>query len=226
MVKGNVNEVLIHVPEDKKYFKKRSQFVIDTTYDPAQHVQGIGEVVGVPKKFYGHEHENLHQELEIGDIVLFHHNVIADDDQPGLPPDNPSFIGNFDGKDVYRCPYFNVYAKKKNQEDPWTMIGGWVLCDEYFEGRIETFEYIDPLSKVKNSIRVEVAESGLIAQANPGRSTRIAKLVNIGKPCKGYPTLDVAPGDLVVFRPGMDSWVEIQGKIYLIMRQEELYAKL
>lgn len=215
LVKGMFNKVFIHVSEDQKYITKRSGFEIDVNWKPEQHVKGLGIVAGVPIKGTTPGNAEVAIEFEVGDEVMFHYDVISDEE-------NDKYLGQIEGKDVYLCDLLHMYCFRNSSNDPWRMIGGWVLCDEHYEQDVEMID-IDGKGNMAAAI---VTKSGLVAEVNVKRSTKIAKLINIGTPEIGVLPLDVKVGDLVVFKHDMDSEIEIEGKKYLIMRQEELMAKL
>lgn len=217
LIKGVCNFVFIHVPDKEKYLKPDNKFELDTSYEYWNHIKGIGRIVGIPQKTIGWENEGIQINFEAGDECLFHYLVISSEH-------NTNFVGNFDGMDVYKCPLHHLLATRQHGLSgisTWNMVGGWILCDLEYEDKPVVVEVDGKEVPVIMSKKVP----GLIANANPRKSTRIARLVAIGPPLKGVQKIDVEVGDLVVFREGMNSELQLEGKTYLYMRQEELFAK-
>ncbi len=222
LIKGVSNTVFVHVSEEEKFIDKKSDFIIDTSWDAAQHVKGVGIIVGIPQVVTGFECEGIQIDFDLGDECIFHYNMISDEN-------NNYYVGKFDGYDVYRCELFNLICTRKKKEDrrsdPWTMVGGWVLCDPHFEQETTRISYIDPLYKNTHELDAIVSPSGIIESVDVKPSTKTAKLINIGKKIDGFFDLDVKAGDLVIFMKEMDSQIIIDGRMYYYMRQEELFAK-
>ena len=218
LIKGVYNQVFIHVPKEEQYIEKQGRFDVDVSYDPAQHVKGVGHIVGIPSKVGGTECEGITVNFDIGDECIFHYTVISDQN------DN-FYVGEYDEKDIYRCELFNLIATRKEGDSTWNMIGGWVFCDPYFEQKTRRIKYTDPIFKNEHTVNAVIADSGIITSVDPKASTRIAKLISIGPNVEGFPELDVEPGELVIFRQGMDSKMVVDGREVFFMRQEELLAK-
>jgi co-chaperonin GroES (HSP10) len=213
-LKAHYNQVIISVAEDEVLLEKQNQFAIDTSWSPENHVKCMGTIVSVPPHLKGFEFEGINTNFNPGDECVFHYTITSDQD-------NSYFLGNEEGLNYYRCELFSIFCTRPDKETPWNMVGGWVLCDTHFEQDRVEVEVNGAIVKVVMSKTVP----GLISSADPKRSTRIAELVAIGPNIEGKPKLDLKPGDLVVFRDGMDSEMIIDGKSYLYMRQEELFAK-
>ncbi|MFT7155262.1 MAG: co-chaperonin GroES (HSP10) [Parvicella sp.] len=214
-IKGLYNKVFLHVSDDQKYITERSGLEINVDWKPEQHVKGLGVIVGIPVRGTTPGNSTVAIEFKVGYEVMFHYNVISDEH-------NGSYAGMFGMKETYICDLLNLYCYREDANSPWKMIGGWVLCDEHYEQEVEMID-VDGKGSMAAAI---LTKSGLVASVNIKRSTKIAKLVNIGTPETDRLPLDVVPGDLVVFKHDMDSEIEIDGRTYLMMRQEELMAKI
>ena len=213
-IKAIANYVILHIPDEELYRTKASKFDLDVSFNPAAHVKCIGTIVSVPIVQKGPEYESIVIDFEKGDECVFHYMVTSDQD-------NLYFIGEHDGLKLYKCDLFNIIGTRKKGTKPWNMVGGWVLCMPFYDEEVVKVEVNNSMVPVVMSKKVP----GLISNVQPERSTKIAKLVAIGKNERDMPVLDTKPGDLVVFREGIDSEMIIDGKSYIYMRQEELYAK-
>jgi co-chaperonin GroES (HSP10) len=213
-LKAHYNQVIISVAENEILLKKKSQFEIDTSWAPENHVKCTGTIVSVPPFKKGFEYEGIKINFNPGDECVFHYTITSDQNDKYL-------LGNEDGKNYYICQLYNLICTRPSKNDPWNMVAGWVLCDIHFEQDVIEVDVNGAAVKVIMSKTVP----GLISNADPQRSTRIAKLVAIGPHVEEEPELDLNVEDLVVFRDGIDSEMIIDGKNYLYMRQEELFAK-
>lgn len=213
-IKAVCNYVILHIPDEDLYRKKAGRFDVDVSFNPAAHVKCIGTIVSIPYKQEGYESENIVINFKEGEECLFHYMVTSDQD-------NLYFIGEFDGMKLYKCDLFNLLATREKGTKEWNMVGGWVLCTGFYDDEVVEVE----VNKSKVKVVMSKKVPGLISNVQPERSTKIARLVSIGPNERDMPVLDVEPGDLVVFRDGIDSEMIIDGKTYIYMRQEELYAK-
>lgn len=218
------NKIIVKIPKDNLYDDKQSGFLIDTSYNPAIHVKGEGLVEAVTyHKLYGHENEGIRPDIKVGDRVVFHYGIVND----GSNQDhNPHFLGNDDHYSYYMAEYHQVFMARSNNDEYWRMIGGWVLCDEHYENPVREYEYTDPLSGAPVKTRITLTSSGLVSEANVQRSSRIAKIHNIGPHRTTRTDLGLKKGDLVLFRRNLDGEIKVGRNRYILLQQHELLASL
>jgi co-chaperonin GroES (HSP10) len=207
MKKAGVNHIILQIDD---VFTENSivgelNLYQDTSFHPEQHIKGVGKCLAIPdSEGQGDPHENIVQEVQVGDEILFHYNVINE--------------GNYMDEGVYRCEYQHVFAVRDG--DAWKMIGGWVMMKPVYEDGVEKVD-IDG-----RSMAVRQTESGIITETHIIPSTEFAELMHVGTPMKNRSDCPYKSGDQVLYLKDMDFEVEVDGERIYMMRQEELLGKV
>jgi co-chaperonin GroES (HSP10) len=105
-----------------------------------------------------------------------------------------------------------VFAHAVRREGQIKMIGGYTLLEPLDADRMDFFG---------NSGKLIVPES-MKKKKREGE----ARIVSIGTPLKGHPTLNVKPGDVVRFNERFVERYKFFGKDYLMLQQRRILAKV
>jgi len=114
-----------------------------------------------------------------------------------------------DGEEYWKVDYQMAYIAKRNEE--MIMIGGYALL-EAPRGGVERDKEYSGMLEIYGDVREKV------------KTELQAKLIAIGTPLKGQPTLSVKPGDTVVVNRNTTQEYNFWGKDYLLVRQDQLLA--
>lgn len=221
--KAGDNRIIVRALKAELYDDKQKGLLIDVSWEPQKHVKGQAVVEAIPEKaLYGMECEGIVPEVRVGDTVIIHYSVIDDGGFQGTP----NYIDEDKYFRYYWVDYFHIYMAKGPEDKDWKMIGSWVLCDEHYENCVSDYTYVDPITKVEVSTKVVLSDSGLVSSVNVGRSSRIAKIHNIGTPKTTANHLGLKKGDLVIFRRNLDGEIKVGRDVFVLLKQNELLAKL
>lgn len=129
-----------------------------------------------------------------------------------MPTENVGFnYGNllpYDGKDYWKVDYPNAIAIKR-AEGIFDMIGEYSL--------------VEPISEPKDRV---ISEDLFVYNAEQSTDYKaVGKLLSIGDPLKGQPTLSVKPNDTIVIDARYLMKYEIDGKDYWVVRQKHIMGK-
>ena len=201
------NNVLVSVKQ--KYTSNISKIMKmaaiqnNASVDPADVVQIVGVVEGLPNKITTHlrDYEGFStKDLEVGDTVIFSYKVIYD----MLPIESTEPVYRnmmwYRGKEYFSADIRKIFAIIRGEEI--IMINGYVMGTEVAESKI----ILPPsLKRIKQAAQTEI--------------------LNIGMPKENATPLDVYKGDIVYFNPFVAQKYQINDKKFIIINQSHILGK-
>lgn len=148
-------------------------------------------------------------QLRIGDTIYFHFNEITPDSRLDTD-EGPLYT-------VRMEQIYCIVRKMRSITAPIKIIpiGGRILAEPIYDAEIDPVTNM-PINK----------KGGLITKVRKGSdeqyNTRKAKLTHIGLALKYNKPVDIKPGDVFYYDKDADLILEIEGKKYMVMTQEDI----
>jgi len=180
---------------------KRSAIQNGATVDPIDFVAITGEVVSAPmaitKRF---DYEGyVTTNIQVGDTAIFSYSVVGDSK---IVDDKVLFKNRlwYNGEEYFLCHIMCLYGVIRNGKI--IMLNGFVMAETFSDSKI-----ILPASSKKTK--------GLVH----------TKLMHIGHPKTNRKKIDAKSSDEVYFNPLKAQKYQINGKPFVILKQEQVFAK-
>lgn len=174
----------------------------NTTIDPADFVSITGEVIALPKIINGLGYEGFTtDDIYEGDIAIFSYQVIYDLDY--IAATEKVIYKNmvvYKGEEYFLADIRNIFGVIRGGDI--YMVNGYVMLGEYPAGIIV----------LQNS-------------SKKVKGTTHSTVMHIGKPKDGQPAIDVSSGDEVLFSPYKPQHYQINGKPFIILRQNQILGR-
>jgi co-chaperonin GroES (HSP10) len=200
----------LYVRFKKKYtdeitFASGLKLHVATDNNPAEHVTLVADVVSVPHKVQNNRHDYkgyTADDIRPGDKVITRYDLIFSYTEQ---PDNDSPVyANLlylDFHEYWRCSILQIFGFIRGERI--YMINGYVMLSVPKEGerKIHLAAHLKALHTVKT-----------------------AQILQIGRPLGIHAGIRARAGDWVVFNPRVAQHYEINGKPFLIVRQQHIMA--
>ena len=184
-MKGNKDCLLVEIerPYETLIDCGGVELQIDTEFDPTNHARIYGVVKGLPLAYSKPDSEG---QIEVGDTIYFHYNVIED--------------SHIEGK-LYSVNYERIFAVEKGDCKCLHAVGDWCLLEPDMEHG--EFQMVDGKS-------VELQKKGDLVVGIGGKKSAYTARVNlISNVLAG-----ISPGDLVYVEPDFEFENTIKGRKY------------
>lgn len=160
---------------------------------------------------------DIEPEVEIGDKLYFKWRVYY--------TKNNFVAQSGDGKMfVYKVPYDHIYCAVRN--GVIIPIGSHVLIEPELEKLEDILEPTYFPFNDENGKPVERPKSEWIrTKLFPENKDRQGVVAHVGSPMKGE-ECHLKPGDRIIYKNALKSLITIEGKKYIILRQDRIHAKL
>lgn len=176
----------------------------NTSIEPADLVNIVGEVVSVPQSISNKRENNglRLDDIKPGDVAIFSHLVIFSFESTA-PEEEPIFKNRvwYNGEEYFLCNIQHLFAVIRGEEI--RMQNGYVMLQE-----MEKPPVIVLPTHVKKTIR-----------------TAQAVVAHIGKPPQNQQEINVKPGDRVFFNPTILQLYQINGNPFGIIRQKDILGR-
>jgi co-chaperonin GroES (HSP10) len=216
--RGNKNSVLVELEKlsDNEYsFASGVKLFMDTSYKPEEHQRIYGKCVAIPEvltkgdmvKFEEGDYrfvDSIVPEVQIGDTVYFNYVSV-----------NKQNLIEYEGKSYCNINYSAILCVVR--EGKIIPIGGNIMCKEYY-GKGATFTEVGGVK-----VFGELSSSGLITSIIKKPSQRHAVVRITGTPLKGD-SIEVSPGDVIMFPNKFGFKNNIEGKDYLFVKYWDVHA--
>ena len=181
---------------------KRSAIQNNSSVDPLDFVNIMGEVVSLPKSIIDRfDYEGYStKDVQVGDTAIFAYSVIGD---TAMAEDGNVKFKNriwYNGQEYFLCNITNLYGVIRNKEI--IMVNGWVMTTTFEESKIILSA---GMKKTKGIVKAEVMN------------------INYAKTNKN--PISVQKGDTVLFNPLITQKYQINDKKFVILNQSHILAK-
>jgi co-chaperonin GroES (HSP10) len=175
----------------------------NSTIDPADFVTITGEVMALPKRIHGTGYEGFTTEdIHVGDIAIFSYQVVFDVlyrvETETVEYKN---MAVYKGKEYFLADITNVFAVIRGGDI--IMVNGYVMLSEYPAGIIV-----------------------LQQSSKKVKGTTHSTVMHIGKPKSNATQIDVRGGDEVLFSPFKPQHYQVNGKPFIILRQNQILGRI
>lgn len=176
----------------------------NTSIEPADTVNIVGEVVSVPKGVSSKiDHKGFSiADIRVGDTAIFSKNVIFNFASTE-PHEEPIFKNRvwYQGEEYFLCDIIELFAVVRDGEI--RMQNGYLMV-----------ENLDP-------------KPVIYVHANTKRSIRSAQalVTQIGRPLENQKAINVERGDLVFYRPSILQLYQINDRPFGILRQRDILGR-
>lgn len=208
MIQAITNNVIVQ--PKTKYVKhisdiaKRAALQNDSSINPADCVQIIGEVISLPKNIspFALYKGFSTKDIRVGDTAIFSYRVIFD--MVEVPHGQDPIYKNilpYENKEYFLADIKHIFGVIRDRQI--IMVNGWVMLTE-----IEQSKIIIPHGAKK---AVQAAHSNII---------------HIGHSRTHLPGIKAIEGDEVFFKANHAQHYEINGKKFLILPQEKIFGRV
>lgn len=179
---------------------KRSAIQNNSSVDPTDYVNIVGEVVSVPKRV--DERFGLNgfscDDIQVGDTAIFSHAVIYDmiPQEEGVDPIYRNRIW-WEAKECFSADISLIYGVIRNGEI--IMINGYVMVKPFQEAKIL-----------------------MAASARRAKGAVKCQVMHIGKPRTHLQLIDAKEGDWIYFNPMIATKYQINNKPFAIIQQSHV----
>lgn len=186
---GNISDLL-----------KRASIQNNSSVDPTDVVNIVGEVVSVPKMVidkFGLQGFST-ADIQVGDLAIFSHQVIYSfhEQEAGKDPVYKNRIWH-EGKEYFAADISLIYGVIRNEEI--IMINGYVMLRPFQESKII-----------------------LSAGSKIAKGTVKCQIMHIGGALNNEPKIDAKQGDWAYFNPMIATKYQINNKPFVIVPQSHI----
>lgn len=147
--------------------------------------------------------DDLEMEVQEGDKIYFHHNTISSQN-----------IVSYLGDKIYKLPYHHALCVVRDAKI--ISIAGTVLIEPLWEDGVED---------LGDGKKGKMTASGIVTELHDKPKYLHGLVKFVCSPIKGE-SVDLIPGDKIIYIPNADYEVEIEGKKYYVMKYWDILAKL
>jgi len=205
MIQSPCDKVLVKVKD--KYTQKMSNILRlaslqnNTSIDPADFVNIVGEVVSLPKSISPFNEGFSTKGINVGDMAIFSYQVIYDIILKA-ETDKLEFRNmiTYNGEEYFLADITLIFAVIRDEEIK--MINGWVMLNEY--------------------------KKSVILMQNQNKKTKgtvTSDILFINDSKSNEKAINVNNGALVYFSPYRPQHYHINGKPFIILRQNQILGK-
>ena len=199
------DKVVVKVKD--KYTQKMSNILRlaslqnNTSIDPADFVNIVGEVVSLPKSISKQNEGFSTKGIKVGDMAIFSYQVIYDIILKA-ETDKLEFRNmiTYHGEEYFLADITLIFAVIRNEEIK--MINGWVMLNEY--------------------------KKSVILMQNQNKKTKgtvTSDILYINDSKENDAAINVNSGEIVYFSPYRPQHYHINGKPFIILRQNQILGK-
>lgn len=191
---GNISNIL-----------KLSAIENNSSVDPVDLVNIIGEVVSIPKSITNNKrgYQGFStKDIQIGDTAIFRYDVIYSFIQKS-PEADKSYKNRlwYEGQELWVCDIQKVFGVIRNGEI--IMVNGYVMVSDFIEPKI------------------------ILSQATSRvRGAQQSSVMHIGYSKENLKPIDVEAGDTVFYNPNLAAKYQIKGKLFRILQQNVILGKV
>lgn len=208
MVQAAQNNVYIKVAH--KYIANLSSILKlasienNSSVDPSDLVQIIGEVVSIPKTITtekrGYEGFSA-KDIRVGDTAIFRYDLIYNFVKQ-TPEGDPVYKNRIwhDGQELWCCDIQKIFGVIRDGEI--IMINGYVMLSDFVEPKIV-----------------------LAAHARKVRNAQKSEIMHIGGARLNENPISAVQGDTVFYNPNLAAKYQIKGKPFRIIQQSKILGK-
>ncbi len=207
MITSAENKIMVKVKT--KYIKnmtdllKRSAIQNNTSIDPSDYVNIIGEVVSIPKRISNTRDYKGYstKDIQVGDTAIFSSNVIYDliIKDPEADPVYKNLI-TYKSEEYWVADITKVFGVIRNGEI--IMINGYVMATPF----------------VKSAIYIPAAQK-------KAKSSVTSEVLHIGNSLETQLPVNVKQGDTIYFNPLKATNYQINDKHFIILTQAHILGK-